>query len=270
MNLLMIDDVRNCKPLIHHITNYVTVNECANITLNLGALPVMAHAPEEVAEMVTMAGSLVLNIGTLSKNLIQSMIIAGKKAVSLGIPVVLDPVGAGATKLRTESCLEIMKEVPVAAIKGNAAEISILAGVDAKILGVESMGVSHDMVDVARRFASQRNCVIAVSGASDIVTDGKETYMVDNGHRLMGELVGTGCMAASALGAFLALGEKPVESAAVALISFEIAAELACERADVRGPGSFFPALMDEARMLKGSTVAERSRIRKIPSPAVR
>jgi len=270
MNLLMIDDVRKRKPLVHHITNYVTVNECANITLNLGALPVMAHAPEEVAEMVSVAGALVLNIGTLSKDQVRSMILAGKKAASLGIPVILDPVGAGATELRTDSCHEILKEIPVAAVKGNAAEISILAGADAKILGVESMGVFHDMAEVACRFARERNCVVAVSGADDIVTDGNITYLVGNGHPLMGQFVGTGCMAASALGAFLALGENPVESAAVALASFEIAAELASERPDVRGPGSFYPALMDEARMLKGSTVETRSRIRKIPSPAVR
>lgn len=257
----MIDDVRRKKPLVHHITNYVTVNECANITLNMGALPVMAHAPEEVEEMVSMAGALVLNIGTLSKEQVLAMILAGKKAVSLGIPVILDPVGAGATRMRTESCLKILREVPVTAIKGNAAEISILAGLDAQISGVESIGVTHDMKEVAQRYASERNCVVAVSGVQDIISDGKETWLIDNGHSFMGEFVGTGCMAASVLGIFIALKENPLESAVAGLVSFEIAAEIASERKDVQGPGSFYPALMDEVRRLAGSTVAARSRI---------
>ena len=261
MNLNMIDEVRRKKPLVHHITNYVTVNECANITLNMGALPVMAHAPEEVEEMVSMSGALVLNIGTLSKEQILAMILAGKKAASLDIPVVLDPVGAGATRMRTESCLKIMKELPLSAIKGNAAEISILAGLEAQISGVESIGVALDMKEVAQRLAAEKGYVVAVSGVQDIVTDGKETWLIDNGHSYMGEFVGTGCMAASVLGVFLALKDNPLESAVAGLASFEIAAEIASARNDVQGPGTFYPALMDEARKLTGSVVSSRARI---------
>lgn len=268
MNYTMIDELRRRKPLVHHITNYVTVSECANITLNMGALPVMACAPEEVEQMVSAAGALVLNIGTLSAEQVRTMILAGQKAASLGIPVILDPVGAGATDMRTEAARRIINKVPLAAIKGNAAEISILAGYHARISGVEALEVAHDMTEVARRFAGETESIVIVTAREDIVTDGNRVCLVENGHSLMGELVGTGCMAASVLGSFMALGHNHLESAAVALASFEIAAEMAAERKDVSGPGTFRAALMDEARRLTGATVAARGRIRYLqPDP---
>ena len=264
MNLKMIDELRVKKPLVHHITNNVTVNECANIILNLGALPVMSYAPEEVAEMVQAAGALVLNIGTLAKEQIESMIIAGKKANELGIPVVLDPVGTGATSMRTKSTVRLMNEINFSAIKGNPAEISIIAGHSAEIKGVESISVSENMNEIAAELAQKTSSVIIVSGAKDILTNGNDTYILCNGHEYMGRLVGTGCMAASVTGAFLALKHDPLESAVCGLASYEIAAEIAAVNSAVKGPGSFKGALMDEAEKLNGETVSRMAKVEKI------
>src|ERR1022692_3272483 len=157
--------IRQSRPLVHQITNFVVMNETANATLAIGALPVMAHAPEEVAEMATVAGALVLNIGTLTNDWVDSMILAGRAANAAGVPVVLDPVGAGATTLRTQSAQRILTEVAVAIVRGNAAEIATLAGRGAEIRGVESVGTSDDIGDLATAAASALGCTVAVTGA---------------------------------------------------------------------------------------------------------
>ena len=178
--------LREQKPLVHHITNDVTVSECANITLCMGGLPVMAYAPEEAAQMAAAAGALVLNIGTLSVGQVEAMITAGKSANQAGIPVVLDPVGAGATTLRTESAQRILREVKVTVIKGNKAEISILAGSGGQIRGVESVGEYSDIMETARSLARRENCIVVVTGPEDIITDGRRLWLAANGHPLMG------------------------------------------------------------------------------------
>ncbi|HEX21676.1 MAG TPA: hydroxyethylthiazole kinase, partial [Actinobacteria bacterium] len=147
--------IRATKPLLHHITNMVVMNETANATLCLGALPVMAHAREEVEEMVGFAGTLILNIGTLYPELVESMIAAGKKANELNVPVIFDPVGVGATKLRTDSAKKIISEVNISVVRGNAAEVSILGGFEGKIKGVESIGGYSNLINVAKEFANQ-------------------------------------------------------------------------------------------------------------------
>jgi hydroxyethylthiazole kinase len=252
--------LREKHPLVHHITNYVTVNDCANITLAIGAAPVMADAPEEVREMVTFAGALVLNIGTLNSGQIEAMILAGGMANDKKIPVILDPVGAGATRFRTDSSLRLLDELEIAVLKGNAGEIGVLAGAEAYVRGVDSFGMSGDPVKIARTFAREAGITVVISGATDIVTDGKRILLVDNGHPMMGSISGTGCMAASVTGAFAAVSDDPVIASATAMAAFGIAGEKAA--AGARGPYSFKAALFDELAGLAPEDLASCAKIR--------
>ena len=251
--------VREKRPLIHHITNYVTVNDCANITIAAGAAPVMADAPEEVCEMVTSAGALVLNIGTLNKGQIESMVLAGGMANDRRIPIILDPVGAGATRFRTESAQRLLDELKITILKGNAGEIGSLAGAEAHVRGVDSYRVSGDLVTIARHFAERAGMTVVISGATDIVTDGKRILLVENGHPMLGSISGTGCMAASVTGAFAAVADDPVIASAAALAAFGIAGEKAVVGS--RGPYSFKTALFDEMAALKPEDLASSARI---------
>ena len=256
----LLEAVRAKRPLVHHITNYVTVNDCANVTLCIGAAPVMAHAPEEVAEMVAMAGALVLNIGTPDDRQVQSMLLAGAKANDLGVPVVLDPVGAGATRFRTEAARMLLNKLHVAVLKGNAGEIAVLAGAEGKVRGVDSQGVRGDPAAIARQLADRLGIVVAVSGPTDIVTDGARTLLVDNGHPLMGAVSGTGCMASSIAGAFAAVARDHGTSTAAALAAFGLAGERAAGRC--AGPASFRIALLDEVGRLTPSDLRKGARVR--------
>ncbi|TZE81135.1 hydroxyethylthiazole kinase [Calorimonas adulescens] len=241
----LLNRIRGRKPLVHHITNIVTVNDCANITLAIGGLPVMAHAIEEVEEMVAASQALVLNIGTLTREQVDAMIMAGRTANSLGIPVILDPVGAGATAMRTESAKRIMRELRLSVIKGNIAEIGILAGAGGKIRGVEAEG-GHGDVGSYKRLAMDNGCIIAASGVTDIITDGKRVAYVDNGHPMMGTITGTGCMLTSVVGCFCGAESDYFDATVAAFASFGLAGELAAAHQEVNGPGSFRAAFFDE------------------------
>lgn len=240
--------IRSQKPLIHHMTNWVTIYDCAQITREIGALPVMAHAKEEVKEMVGLAKALVINIGTLTPDFIESSILAGKKANKIGIPVVLDAVGAGATELRTKSVLRIIEEVKLSVLKGNSGEIATLAGANAEVRGVESMGVQSNILEIAEKLAEKYGFTVAVTGKEDIVTDKKRTARVLNGHWMMGRVVGTGCMAASVIGSFLAVSDDFVKGSAYALSVYGIAGELAAENS--KAPMEFKHKMMDEIALL--------------------
>src|SRR5712692_6462025 len=240
----MLRELRERKPLVHQITNYVVMNETANATLALGALPVMAHAREEVEEMVVLAGALVLNIGTLSPHWIEAMLLAGKAANEHGIPVVLDPVGAGATRFRTETARRLLDEVKVAVLRGNQGEVATLVGVAAEVRGVESIGVGGEPADLARAAARNLGLVASVTGPVDHVSDGDRVLAVANGHKLLAAVTGTGCMASALTGCFLAVArDRPLEAAAAALAAFGIAGEDAAR--DAKGPGSFHVGLYD-------------------------
>jgi hydroxyethylthiazole kinase len=251
--------LRETKPLVHQITNYVVMNETANATLALGALPVMAHAREEVEEMVSIAGALVLNIGTLSPSWVDAMLAAGRRANELGIPVVLDPVGAGATRYRTETSKQILDEVRVTVLRGNAGEVATLVGVEAEVRGVESIDSGADAGDLARAAGSALGLVASVTGPVDHVSDGTTVIAVENGHPLLASITGTGCMSSALTGCFLAVNrERPLEAAAEALVAFGIAGEDAAVGA--RGPGSFHVALYDALAALDPATVDGRVR----------
>jgi len=248
------------RPLVHHITNYVTVNDCANITLCIGAAPVMAEAPEEAGEMASMADALVLNIGTLSKPQVGVMLEAGSRANERGIPVILDPVGAGATQMRTDAARTLLERLDVAVLKGNAGEIGVLAGAGGRVRGVDSDGSGGDALGIARAFAGDAGIIVVVSGATDIVTDGDRVLLVDNGHEMMGRLSGTGCMAASLAGAFAAVSDDYVISSAAALAAFGLAGEAAAARA--AGPYSFRTALFDALAALGPEDLGRDARVR--------
>ena len=251
--------IRERKPLVHQITNYVVMNETANATLSLGALPVMAHAVEEVEEMASVAGALVLNIGTLSEHWIEAMLLAARSANAAGVPVVLDPVGAGATRLRTETAKRILDEAEIAVARGNAAEVATLAGREAEIRGVESIGAADSGADLAKAAASALGCVASVTGPVDHVSDGTRTIAVANGDALLGTVSGTGCMSSAITGCFLAVASTPLEAAAEALVAFGVAGEDAAVGA--KGPGSFHVGLYDALYNLDPATLDSRARV---------
>ena len=252
--------LRERKPLVHQITNYVVMNETANATLALGALPVMAHAREEVEEMVGLAGALVLNIGTLSPHWINAMLLAGKAANARDVPVVLDPVGAGATRYRTDTARRILDEVKVTVLRGNQGEVATLVGVEAEVRGVESVEVGGEAADLARAAARSLSLVASVTGPVDHVSDGDRVLAIANGHELLATVTGTGCMSSAITGCFLAAKPiPPLEAAAEALAAFGVAAEDAALVA--KGPGSFHVALYDALAALDPETLDGRARI---------
>lgn len=256
----LLDEVRRQRPLIHHITNVVTTNDCANLTRCFGGLPIMANAPEEVAEMVAAAGALVLNIGTLTSTQVDSMLIAGRRANELGIPIILDPVGAGATPMRTEAARRILDELIIDVVVGNAAEVATLAGIAGEIKGVESIGVEGDLHGAAREFARDRGAVVVVTGQEDWVTDGQREATESNGCDLMGLLVGTGCMSTSAVGCFTAIADDRFEAVVTAITAYCVAGEIAATQC--KGPGTFRDALLDAVFNLTPEDIKRMAKVR--------
>jgi hydroxyethylthiazole kinase len=252
--------IRAQRPLVHQITNFVVMNETANATLAIGALPVMAHAREEVEEMAGLASALVINIGTLAPHWVDAMLLAGATASRRGIPVVLDPVGAGATTFRTETARRILDEVDVTVLRGNAGEIATLVGVEAEVRGVESIDAGGDPAQLARQAARTLGVVTSVTGPVDHVSDGGRTLAVENGHELLAAVTGMGCMSSAMTGCFLAgKPDEPLEAAAEALAAFGVAGEDAAVGA--RGPGTFHVNLYDALAALDPATLGERARI---------
>ena len=251
--------LRERKPLIHQITNYVVMNETANATLALGALPVMAHAREEVEEMVGFAGALVLNIGTLSPAWVDAMLAAGRTANERGVPVVLDPVGVGATRYRTETAKRILDEVDVAVLRGNAGEVATLVGVAAEMRGVESMGAGGDAADLARAAGRALGVVASVTGPVDHVSDGERVVAIANGDPMLASITGTGCMSSAITGCFLAVADSSFDGAVEALAAFGVAGEDAA--VDAKGPGSFHVNLYDALAGLEPATLDGRARV---------
>jgi hydroxyethylthiazole kinase len=252
--------IRERRPLVHQITNFVVMNETANVTLAVGALPVMAHAREEVEEMVGLASALVINIGTLSPHWVDAMLLAGVAASQRGIPVVLDPVGAGATRYRTETARRILDEVDVTVLRGNVGEVATLVGVQAEVRGVESIDAGSDAAELATEAGRTLGVVASVTGPVDHVSDGRRTLAVANGHELLSSVTGTGCMSSTVTGCFLAAKPRePLEAAAEALAAFGVAGEDAARGA--RGPGSFHLNLYDALAALDPATLGGRARV---------
>ena len=251
--------LRSTAPLVHNITNFVVMNFTANALLAIGASPVMAHAVEEVEDMVTIAGALVVNIGTLSPLWVEGMKLAMKKAAELGKPIILDPVGAGATPYRDKVLQELLETASPAIIRGNASEIMSVAGFNIRTKGVDSTALSTDSLSAARALSEKYGCVVSVSGATDVIVRGNETAHVKNGVPLMTRITGMGCSASAIAGAFAAIQPDFYDAAVCAAAAMGVSGELASQKADL--PGSFQIAFLDSLASLKPAQLAELSRL---------
>ena len=242
----MFENVQKKTPLIHCITNYVTVNDCANILLACGGSPIMSDDAAEVEEITSICNALVINIGTLNQRTISSMLLAGKKANELNHPVILDPVGVGASKLRNDTAEKLLEEIKFETIRGNISEIKMLAlgygttkGVDADVADVVTSGNIDSVIKFAKAFAEKTGAVIAITGAIDIVCDSSKSYVIYNGHPMMSRITGSGCMLTAMMGAFLAANkENPLEAAAAAVSAMGICGELAYVKLEKTGAGN--------------------------------
>ncbi|MEG6584657.1 hydroxyethylthiazole kinase [Dendrosporobacter sp. 1207_IL3150] len=257
----VIEKIRNQKPLIHHLTNYVTANDSANITLAIGASPVMASEILEVEEMAAHASALVINIGTLNAPTVEAMIVAGKKAQSLGIPIIFDPVGVGATSYRTAVAERIIREVKPTIIRGNMSEIKLLSGISAAIKGVDSVADETNGENIAIKLSQKLNCVIAVTGKTDIIVDGNKVCRIDNGDIMLTNVTGTGCMSSSLVGSCAAVA-NPFVGAVTGIAMMGIAGELASSglKPD-EGIGSFRIRLFDAIYNLSGEILRDKIRL---------
>lgn len=251
------ENVRKLSPVVHNITNYVTVNDCANILLACGASPIMADEPLEAADITSICSGLNINIGTLNERTIKSMFISGKKANELNIPVLLDPVGAGASALRTDTAVKLLNEVKFSVIRGNASEIKTLAGESANTKGVdagETDAINDDMVEIAKKFALKTGAVIAVTGKTDIVTDGTKTFLINNGNKMMSSITGTGCQLSALMTAFAAANKDDILTAcAAAVCTMGLCGEKGAERmTSLDGNSSYRNYIIDAVYNLTG------------------
>ncbi|UWP58991.1 hydroxyethylthiazole kinase [Ruminococcus gauvreauii] len=255
--------MRNTVPLVHNITNYVTVNDCANALLAIGASPIMADDMLEAADITAISSALVINIGTLNQRTIESMILAGKRANELGIPVVFDPVGAGASKLRNETTQRILEQVEISILRGNLSEVSYVAGLSASTKGVDTSeeDSDKDALAVAKTAAEKLSCTVAVTGAVDVVSDGARAVRIFNGHPMLSKITGTGCMASAVTGGYAGMKQDAFTAAAAGVMSMGIAGEIAYEKAGHMGTGSFRVALMDALSMLNEQMIEEMGKI---------
>jgi len=257
----LLSRVRNERPLVHNITNYVVMNFTANTLLAMGASPVMAHACNEVEEMVSFARALVINIGTLSDPWIEAMFLAGRKANKLGVPVILDPVGSGATSLRTDTFRRLSNAVRPAIVRGNASEILSIASTRVTTKGVDAIHDVEHASDTASKIAKQLECVVAITGPVDLITDGSRVIRCKNGDPMLSKITGTGCAATATIAAFAGVTRDPLEAASAGLAFFGLAGEIASRHS--QSPGSFMIALLDAMyditpdQFQKGSSLEE-------------
>lgn len=266
----LLNKLKEKKPLIHNITNYVTVNDCANILLAIGASPIMADDIREAADITSIASALVINIGTLNERTIESMIKSGKKANELNIPVVFDPVGAGASEFRNETTKRILDEVKISVLRGNMSEIKFIAGLDSKTKGVDACDTdleedNNEGINVASTLAVRFNCIVAITGVYDIISDGEKSVVLENGTKMLSNITGTGCMTTALVGAYLGACRTKNDffSAAVAgIMSMGICGEIAKEKAGSIGLGSFHMAIIDAISNLSEDVIIQRGKIK--------
>lgn len=258
----LFEKVRLENPLVHVIASQVVANDVANSLLAIGASPMMAVAPEEMEEIAGFAKAVVLNIGTLTSETVEAMMLVGRAANEKGVPVVLDPVGAGATHFRKEAVSRILNKVTIQLIRGNAGELAHLADMDWTSKGVDSGEGRFSGKEIAEAVANKYQTVAAVSGKEDFISDGSQTIGIQNGNVLLTAVTGTGCMLSGICGAFLAVSEKTVlESAVQACAGYAVAAEMAAENSSVQGPGSFRTAFIDSLSQVTDQNVRNREKI---------
>lgn len=261
-------NVREKSPLVHNITNYVTVNDCANILLACGGSPIMADDPADAEEITQICGGLNINIGTLNERTVPAMFAAGKKANACGHPVLLDPVGVGASSRRTQTAMELMEKIQFSAIRGNISEIKTLAlgsgttkGVDADVADAVTADTIDAAAQFARTFSSRTGAVIVITGAIDILADGDTAYVVTNGHPMMSRITGSGCMLSAMMTAYLTANpDSPLTACLAAVCAMGLCGEKAFERLGPReGNASFRNYLIDEIYNLDGDTLQQEA-----------
>ena len=268
-----LENVRSTTPLVHCITNYVTVNDCANALIACGGSPIMSDEPADVEDITSICGGLVLNIGTLNERSIEAMRVAGRRAAELGHAIVLDPVGAGASALRTDTAAELMDALPIAVVRGNMSEIKAVSGAAAATRGVdvnpddavteENLAASAAFV---RGLAAKLGCVVAVTGAIDLVADADRAFAVRNGHALMGGITGTGCMLDTLIAAYVVANpDRALEAVVAAVAGWGLAGEVAAGRMGERdGNASFRTYLIDAASLLTGEALAAGAKVEEL------
>jgi len=254
-----VQQVRDRAPLVLNITNYVVMNSTANALLAIGASPVMAHAVDEVEDMVALAGALVINIGTLSEPWVAAMLKAGRAAHRRRIPIVLDPVGCGATAYRTRTAQTLLNEVHPSIVRGNASEIRALAGAGGGARGVDSRQSPDEVLEDARLLSRNAGCVVSVSGAVDLVVDDARVAKIANGHPMMTRVTGMGCTASAVTGALAAVNPSSFDAASHAMVLMGVAGEMTVERA--AGPGSFQMHFLDVLHGVRQTDVEARVRL---------
>jgi len=263
----LLSRVRGTSPLVHNITNVVVTNFTANGLLALGASPVMAYAKEEVADMARIAGALVLNIGTLTAAEVESMKIAAAAANEAGVPIVLDPVGAGATPYRTETARSLVRGARVSLLRGNAAEVANVIGESWAIKGVDAGEGNGDVRALARSAAERLRTTVVITGKEDVVADGRRLFVVRNGNPLLTKVTGAGCLLTSVIGAFLAVERDAARAAAAALVVYGVAAEQAAELAGESRPGSFQIELLNRLAGIGPEDVLARGAVTEVTLP---
>ena len=260
----ILENVRQAKPLVHNITNYVTVNDCANILLASGASPIMSDDIDEVIEITSICSGLNINIGTLNKNTIKSMFAAGKKANELNKPILLDPVGAGASTLRTNTALQLLNEIKFSVIRGNISEIKTLAlgygttkGVDVDIDDVINDKNLENSIIFAKQFSKKTGAIIAITGAIDIVCDENIAYVIRNGNSMMSSITGTGCMLSAMCCAYIiANSDELLKACATSVCAMGLCGEIAFDRLSVKdGNSSYRNYILDAIYNLDGETL---------------
>jgi hydroxyethylthiazole kinase len=257
----LLQEVRGKNPLVYNITNVVVTNFTANGLLALGASPVMAYAKEEAADMAKIAGVLVLNIGTLTQYEVEVMLAAGKSANEHGVPVILDPVGAGATPYRTDTARKLLAELNVSIIRGNAGEIANVIGENWEVKGVDTGEGAGDIVDLAEKASRQLDCLVVITGKEDAVSNGEETFLIQNGHPILTKVTGTGCLLTSVIGAFAAITADLMAAAVSALAYYGVAAEKAAHRSAHLGPGSFQMEFLNELAKTDAADVTSNGKV---------
>lgn len=266
----LLNRLKDKKPLIHNITNYVTVNDCANILLAIGASPIMADDLKEAADITSISSALVINIGTLNERTIESMIASGKRANELNIPIVLDPVGAGASSFRNETTKRIIEEIKISVLRGNMSEIKFIAGLECETKGVDASesdlkGDNDEGIRIAKSLAKKLDCTVAITGVYDIVSNGEISVTIENGTKMLSNVTGTGCMTTALVGGYLGACEGKEDSfiAAIAgIVSMGICGEIAEERTRNIGIGSFHMAIIDSVSNLNEDILLRRSKIK--------
>ena len=259
---LNLDLLKKQNPLIHNITNVVVTNVTANALLAIGASPIMAYAKEEMEDIVSISSALVLNIGTLSKDIVDVMILAGRIANKKGIPVVFDPVGAGASGLRTEAAKEIMSNVKLSIIRGNEAEIANLFGIKLEIKGVDSKGHAKDKVSLAKEFSLKTSSTVCISGKEDVISDGSSVYSVQNGDILLTKMTGSGCISSSVMGAFAAVDTNYLKAVLTGAVLIGICGELAASKSKLSG--SFQVEFFNNLSAFDSDTILKYARFKEV------